>query len=602
MIRAGTLVDYKDEPHIVTHVAGKLTIKSADGAERKVREKDVVAIHAGPIQDAGALGRPNGEMETAWQMLAGSVCTLEELCDLAYGDYTPDTAWAAWRIVREGIQFEGTPDAVRAIDAETVARILAEREAKREDEERRRGLIDRIKNGTIEREDRRHLGDVEALARGATDSSTVMRDLGIRQSPERAHELLLRLGVWGLLDNPYPARLGVPMRAPSTPVDGIDTSERRDLTAFTAYAIDDGDTTAADDAVSIDGDMLWVHIADPAAIVVPGGDVEREAQSRGASLHVPDRIVHMLPEEIINSYSLGNAARSPALSFRISVAGDGEATIEEIVPSWVRTERLTYEQAEERLDEPDLAGVQGITRAFSQWRMRYAAPAIDLPEAKIRLENDGTVSVTPVYGRLQARSLVLESMLMVGYGVGRYCLEHEIPIPYSRQDEPDIDAAPDTLSAMWKARRRYKRSEHSTTPGAHAGLGLSLYVQATSPLRRHLDLVTHQQLRAHLLGQTPRQRDEVAAAIGESDIKSADARRAEHLSNRHYTIGYLMQRPEWTGTAVVVATGRNTTVIVPDLAFEAELVSRDALELDEEVLVAVESLRLPTLECYLYPS
>jgi len=41
-------------------------------------------------------------------------------------------------------------------------------------------------------------------------------------------------------------------------------------------------------------------------------------------------------------------------------------------------------------------------------------------------------------------------------------------------------------------------------PARHAGLGLNIYTQATSPIRRYSDLPTFQ-LKAHLRGQFPSQ-------------------------------------------------------------------------------------------------
>ena len=41
------------------------------------------------------------------------------------------------------------------------------------------------------------------------------------------------------------------------------------------------------------------------------------------------------------------------------------------------------------------------------------------------------------------------------------------------------------------------RSQYRSVPAPHSGLGLSTYAQATSPMRRYLDLVVRQQLHAY---------------------------------------------------------------------------------------------------------
>lgn len=601
MIRTGALVSYRNQPAIVEEAGTKLTIKTETGADRKVREKDVVLIHPGPAPSLSALGPREGEIDTAWEMLAGSVVRLDELCELAYGEYTPETAWGAWLLVQEGRLFEGDPERVCARSSEAVEEADRQEAERRRLEERKRELLDRIKRGRIEEEDRSLIGDVDALARGVSEQSKTLRDLGIREEPERAHGLLLRLGVWDTRENPYPSRFGVATRSPSS--EGFpppDHEDRKDLTGFDAHAIDDAWTTAADDAVSFADDGLWVHVADPAAAIPPGSELDEVARERGASLHAPERVAHMVPEELIERYSLGNDERSPALSFHIAVDASGKATLVEAVPSWVRVTRHTYADADLLLGDGDLSMIAEVCRRFGNRRSLHAAPAIELPEVRVTVDEHGAIDIGPIHSG-PSRNVVLESMLMTGEAVADYAVKHELALPFSRQEEPDLTEAPATLSGMWAARRRFKRSEHSVYPGAHAGLGLPYYVQSTSPLRRYLDLLAHQQIRAAVTGGTPRDRDELTEAIAASDLRSAAVRRAEQLSNRHFTLAYLLDSPDWSGEAVVVSRGKHTTVIVPDLGLETDLVSREAYELDESVEVAVETIRLPTLECTLDP-
>ena len=90
---------------------------------------------------------------------------------------------------------------------------------------------------------------------------------------------------------------------------------------------------------------------------------------------------------------------------------------------------------------------------------------------------------------------------MVGEGIGRLALQHNIPIPYTTQDSPgEVEGTLEGMAGYFAQRKLMQRSQQSSAPGAHAGLGMGLYVQGTSPLRRYLDLVVHQQLRAWLRG------------------------------------------------------------------------------------------------------
>ncbi|MCP4651637.1 MAG: RNB domain-containing ribonuclease, partial [PVC group bacterium] len=54
------------------------------------------------------------------------------------------------------------------------------------------------------------------------------------------------------------------------------------------------------------------------------------------------------------------------------------------------------------------------------------------------------------------------------------------------------------LAGMFACRRKLKPAVLQTIPEKHSGLGLEHYTRVTSPLRRYLDLLVHQQLRAYL--------------------------------------------------------------------------------------------------------
>ena len=107
MLRQGSLVLYKNRPARIARTGDKIEIE-LEGSERlKVRPKDVTPLHPGPMEDLGELAPQRGEVETAWELLAGGTTTLHELAELVYGAYTPATAWAAWGLVAEGLYFRG---------------------------------------------------------------------------------------------------------------------------------------------------------------------------------------------------------------------------------------------------------------------------------------------------------------------------------------------------------------------------------------------------------------------------------------------------------------------------------------------------------------
>lgn len=606
-----SLVLYKGRPAIVRQATDKkLTIELADGEKTSVRPKDVALLHPGPSPHPRQLPDVSGDPQTAWELLDGNQTNLAELADLAFGNYSPATAWAAWSLVAEGVYFEGTPEAIVVHTAEKVADILAAREAKAADERDWAAFTERVAGGHTILDDERYLADVTALALGRAQTSRTLRRLDLPQTPEAAHALLLAAGRWLPADNPYPSRLGVaiddrpriemPDNAPDTAPALLADEPRRNLTHLSALAIDDEGSNDPDDALSLDGDRLWVHIADVAVLVQPDSPVDIEARGRAANLYLPEGTIRMLPDELTDRLALGLQPTSPALSFALLPKPDGDFDLLEVVPSWVRVTRTTYETAETILEESPFRELAAIAERNRARRVANGAVEIELPEVKIKATVDGRVVIRPL-PPLRSRRLVREAMLMVGEGVGRLALARDLPLAFTVQDPPtDDDTSPRTLdgashSVMWAQRRLMQRSRQTTAPGRHAGLGLDVYVQATSPLRRYLDLLAHQQLRAHLGGEQALDKSQVTLRIGTADAMAGAVRAAERLSNQHWTLVYLLQHTDWEGEGIVVEQkpGRDV-VIIPELAWEAELHRRAPRPLDSRVRIRVDSVDLPT--------
>jgi exoribonuclease II len=595
ILRANSLVLYKGRPAIIKQAfEKKLTIELGDGHSASVRPKDVTLLHPGPIGNLLELQPVSGDALTARELLDGQSTTLSELTELTYGVYTPSTAWAAWQLVEEGIYFSGSPEAINTHDSGKVEEILAARRFKAAEEEAWLRFVAEVTAGMIPADGERYLADVIDLAQGRSETSRVLGRLGKPQTPESAHEFLLAIGWWTPAVNPHPIRLSLPTESPVLFVERMPATDRRDLTHLLALAIDDEGSNDPDDAISLDGERLWVHIADAAVLVTPDNPIDLEARNRGANLYLPEGTVRMLPDEVTDQLALGLQPESPALSFAFSSSPNGETELLEIVRSRIKVTRTTYEAAELELDQPPYRALSDMAAGFLQRRVANGAIEIDLPEVKIKVSPDGQVSVRPL-PPLDSRQLVRESMLMVGEAVGRLGLEHEIPLAYTFQAPPQVLETPASgLAGMFAQRRAMQRSQQRTTPGRHAGLGLDVYVQATSPLRRYLDLVAHQQLRTHLAGEEPMTSAEVTLRIGLADAVTSAVRTAERLSNQHWILVYLLQNPVWEGDGVVVEhkPGREI-VLIPDLAWETELYQRRPQELNSVVRLAIESVDIP---------
>ncbi len=419
--------------------------------------------------------------------------------------------------------------------------------------------------------------EVELLARGKAEKSRTLRELNLPETPEAAHTLLLRLGLWSEARTPYADRLGATLEHLTLEVPDFAPEERLDLTHLAAYAIDDEGSRDPDDAIGIEpleGGLtrLWVHVSDVAALVPPDSPLDLEARARGATLYLPDQTIGMLPDALVEKTGLGLHETMPALSISLDLDADGNADAVDVVLTTVRVTRLTYQGAQGRLEagEEPFVTLARLARASQTLRESEGALSIDLPEVRIRADEHGA-TVTPL-PKPEMRFVVQECMTLAGWAAAIYADDHDIPLPFATQADPSREVRGDGLGAQWARRKTLARTRFQPSPGPHSGMGLDLYAQATSPMRRYLDLVVHQQLRAALTGREPLDGRAVAAHIAQATLNADATRQAERLSRKHHTLRYAAAQPEREWAAVVVdRRGPQATLLIPELAYDLPL-------------------------------
>ncbi|MDR1100148.1 MAG: RNB domain-containing ribonuclease, partial [Treponema sp.] len=635
MIGEKTFVVYKNRPALVTAAGEKLDIAILGGGEKfRVREKDIEVLYPGPVADIAGLERDirahgeaaeaqAGTVREAWELLAGSPeegasVSLRELAELVYGDFSPSSAWGAYCLLEEGLYFTGAINAARPRTGEEVAAAEKKRDARAREGRDREIVLDWLKKRRREfsgspaafppeldeTETRRHVQDLEALAYGRSAKSRTMKELALPENPEDAHALLLDTGLWTPRINPHPSRFGFSVVSAKSLPGPPPEEERRDLTFLPAFAIDSPWSADPDDAVSVEGDTLYVHIADPAASIGPDSPAEREARDRGATLYLPEGTSRMLAEGSLDFFALGLAETSPALTFKIALDQTGAVRETEIFPSRVKVTRLTYAQADSRL-EPPAAGTSGtaaleeicrIAERNLKRRLAAGAVLIELPEVHISVQN-GRVDIEPIVPYRSA-AMVRECMLLAGEGAALWAGRQgtngapglRAAFPYISQEAGDLPAQPlPGMAGSYQLRRCMRSRTLSVRPGRHWGLGLDTYTQVTSPLRRYTDLLAHLQIRALLRGEAPLGEDEVLARLGAGEASAAAAVQAERASRTHWTAVYLSDKKDspWDAVALEKKGGRGAgsswTVMIPALALETQVPLSGDIQPNDEV-------------------
>ena len=596
-MKTNSLVLYKQVPACVQDIlSDKIVISLPDGKEKKVRSKDIILLHPGPVSSTASIQVPPSSVEEAWELLQGETPTLEELAELAFSEFTPASAWGAFLLLNRTPWFRGTVDEIIVRTPEEVEKIQKEEAEKKEAEERWSSFIEDLKTGTIQDENRGFLTDLEQYCLQKSKRSRILQDLGRQQSPENAHRFLLKLGVWDQRRNPWPERYDMPLTAPSFALEQGPETQRRDLTHMEAYAIDDEGNKDPDDALSFHDGKFWVHIADSSSLIPAGGDADREARGRAANLYLPETTVPMLPPEATEKLGLGLQEISPALSFCYTLDNEWNVADCEIFFSTVKVTRTTYGAVEERMAEEPFASIKKITDRFNAWRMENGALALQLPEVKTRVTSGGAIEISPIE-EFSSRDMVAEAMMMSGFHCARYCRDNSIPIPYVTQPAPEGDlpvTSPDDPASMVALRKFMKRSQTTSIGGPHSGMGLPVYTRATSPLRRYSDLLVQQQIRLYQAGLPLLTEEDVLEGTASCESVTGRVVMSERSSNLHWKLVFLSENPEWEGEGIIVGRADKQFILqIPSLALETRVALKEKLPLNARVTVKAESVDIP---------
>jgi len=585
---AGALVLYKSQPALIAAMGEKIEIRTATGKDRKVRPKDVQLLHPGPLQSLASLQDPKANLDETWELLQGEKPGFEELAELVYGEFSPSAAWACWQLLQDGLYFRGDMDAIAVTTAAEFAEERERRESQAREAQEWDDFISRVESATLQDGDRKRLAEVERVALGASEHSRILANFKTEATPEAAHRFLLRCGYWAAEENPWPHRAGVTLLPPEIGVPALPDEERLDLTHLAAWAIDDVGNQDPDDAISLDGDYLWVHVADVAALVRPDGHLDREARERSANLYLPEQTVPMLPESVTRQLGLGLLEESPALSIGMRLVAGEPADIH-VERTRVKVRRSSYDEVNDRIGESPFSEMATITDVYRQRRLARNAARLDLPEASVRVV-DGEIRIRPL-PKMASRDMVTDAMLMAGEAVAMFAEQHDLAIPFAMQPEPEEIRHPATPSEMYAYRRLFKPSNTVLHPEPHFGLGLARYARATSPLRRYADLLVHQQLRSFIGGGAPMSRELMAERIAGIDVTNARIRRAERQSNLHWKLVYLQRHPEWQGEAIVASLEeRKAVLLIPELAMEVKVRLHEKFALDQGVRIGVREV------------
>ena len=281
-----------------------------------------------------------------------------------------------------------------------------------------------------------------------------------------------------------------------------------------AFSIDDSGTTEIDDALSVTdlaggGHRIGIHIAAPGLAISKDDPLDQVARSRMSTVYFPGDKITMLPDSVIELFSLDAGASRPALSIYVEIDAEGVLDRDsllmraEMVPiaANLRLEDIEHQVSDESLADEAASylyrkelgvlwkAAKYLHAGRQEKRIANGLRAEQLglidPNALARdfhfqiqdLDGSVRVEIVPRQRGSILDTIVAEWMIFCNSASGQLLADHGLP-------------------GLFRTQKGWGplRTRMQTTPGPHEGLGLDYYAWCTSPLRRYSDLVNQWQL------------------------------------------------------------------------------------------------------------
>lgn len=364
-----------------------------------------------------------------------------------------------------------------------------------------------------------------------------------------------------------------------------------------AFSIDDASTTEIDDAFSVrelaDGTReIGIHIACPALAILPGTPLDAIARQRLSTVYMPGRKLTMLPDDVVDAFTLAEMRTPPALSLYVATDAEGmpihhRSALERVpIAANLRHDTLTEAfAADPAPGEPawttELRALWQLATRLSERRGKPDVLHIDY-----NFDVDWTVGAGAEPGRVTIAprtrgnpldKLVAELMIHVNHTWGRRVADAHLPGLYRVQSGGKV--------------------KMSTRPGEHQGLGVSHYLWASSPLRRYSDLVNQRQLIATVRDERAPYGDndaELFAALADFEATYSQYGQMQDRMEHYWCLRWLLQERATECTARVI---RDTLVRFDRLPIVVRLPDMPAAVPDTAVRVAIG--RIDLFECSL---
>lgn len=423
---------------------------------------------------------------------------------------------------------------------------------------------------------------------------------------DAAYDLLERVKIFNAKTNPVLIKHNLPQELFSGSLE-VDTKlhavQRQDFTDRPSLTVDDESTQDMDDAISLvemgEGYELGIHITDVASYIKEGSQLDKHASRRGTSVYLPETTINMLPREICEEkLSLIPNSLRDCISVIVQLTKEGDIIHADVLPTKIKLKnKLSYTEVDKMIFSGDKIWglIKDFTSKFEAKRMSQGGFRVPKKDIQPEVDDDGVVRLVEYDESAPARSMIGELMVLANSVFANFCAAHELAIPYRTQDALDkeslkaISEFPEGQVRDFALRTKLKRSLTLLKPGLHATLGLNAYTQATSPIRRYLDIVVQRQILSWFVSQKPyyseKEVEEILVHLDEPLQRAGSATRG---SRRYWILKYLEQRAKKNRSiegTVVRVEGKNPLVELEEIYLAFPVKSEEKLKLGDKVKV-----------------
>ena len=395
---------------------------------------------------------------------------------------------------------------------------------------------------------------VEMIFWGSEDKKPEGKIIEVLGAPFESDNMIRALIIREGLSEDFPEEVLAEARKIPTKITTEEIKKRKDLRDLPIITIDGDDAKDLDDAVYVEKldngfYKLIVSIADVSHYIQAGSLLDKEAEKRGNSVYLVDRVLPMFPKEISNGICSLNP-NEDKLTFTVELLIDNQGRVmdTQTYKSVIKTAyRMTYNNVNKIIakDEemtqnyadivPMIFDMFELSKIIRSIKDNRGSIDFDLPEVKVILDENKKVKYLKNIERGESERIIEDFMIMANEAIAEKLFWLEIPSVYRVHEKPDPEKIKKLSENLMRFGYRLKYSEElhpkkfqtiirdSEKKGiniivhkmiltslkqarygveslGHFGLASNYYTHFTSPIRRYADLLVHRILNIAIQG------------------------------------------------------------------------------------------------------